>query len=100
MECTPSTNREVTSMRRLFSVLTALALVFFLTTDASAGGKGKKKEKQAKGSVSAVEKDTVTVKVAPKKKSGGDATEQKFKLTPDTKYERTFKVKGQKGQTE
>lgn len=87
-------------MRYVASILFAALLALIFQTPGSAAAVKKVKTKPAQGSVEAVEKNVLTVKVAPGKKRGGEATEKKFKLNSDTKYERVSKVKGQKGQTE
>jgi hypothetical protein len=83
-------------------LLLALALSLVLSLDASAAGgdKAKKKNKKpVKGVVTAVTRDkdggTITIKVGSGKKNAAaaSATEKKFTITKDTKFE---KVAGKK----
>jgi hypothetical protein len=90
---------------RLVKVVAVLAVVLVFASVASAGPKAAKKAAKKKmhavhGVVTAVDKDSVTVKVKQGKKKGGGTTEQKFKLNDATKYEtvKVTKVKGQKPQ--
>jgi hypothetical protein len=87
-------------------MLLALTLTLLLSLNASAAGadKGKKKNKKpVNGVVTAVERDkdggTITVKVAAGKKQAATApaTEKKFTITKDTKFE---KVSGKKAATD
>jgi hypothetical protein len=78
---------------RLFQMLTALGLALCLTAaaPAAAKAKGKKASPGVRGVVETVDKDSLTIKVARKKKKGeaaaGAPEEKKFKLSADTKYE-------------
>jgi hypothetical protein len=93
---------------RLFQMLTALGLALCLTAAAPAAAKGKKASAGVRGVVESVDKDSLTIKVAQKKKKGEAAApapeEKKFKLSADTKYEvikiTKAAVKGEKPTTE
>jgi hypothetical protein len=91
---------------RTVHVLLVLALALVVAGGASAGQqdaeKGKKGMHPVHGVVTAVAKDSITLKVKQGKKKGGGTTEKTFKLSADTKYEtvKVTKVKGQKPQKE
>lgn len=90
-------------MRRLHYVM-ALVLALILAAGAWADEDGKKKSKGKKkgdgvlGAVTAVDKDSITVKTMGRGKKGAPSSggeEKKFKLTKDTKVERMSGGKGQ-----
>jgi hypothetical protein len=89
---------------RLFQMLTALGLALCLTAaaPAPAKAKGKKASPGVRGVVETVDKDSLTIKVAQKKKKGeaaaGAPEEKKFKLSADTKYEVIKITKAAKGE--
>jgi hypothetical protein len=87
---------------RLFQMLTALGLALCLTAAAPAAAKNKKAGPGVRGVVESVDKDSLTIKVAQKKKKGeataGAPEEKKFKLSADTKYEVIKITKGAKGE--
>jgi hypothetical protein len=93
-------------LMRIVKGLMVLGLVLAFAGGASAGEKGAKKAKKGAkgvhGVVTAVGKDSVTVKVKQGKKAGGGTAEKTFKLNNATKYEsvKVTKVKGQKPQKE
>jgi hypothetical protein len=86
---------HVRSAMRLMSVPLALLLALAFVADTNGGVNGKKKQHAIHGKVEAVTKDkdkdsgTLTVEIHHKKK--GTATvevkHEKFKVTPDTKFE-------------
>jgi hypothetical protein len=98
--------RKGVVLMRIVKGLMVLGLVLAFASGASAGQKAAKKAKNGAkavhGVVTAVGKDSVTVKVKQGKKQGGGTTEKTFKLGSATKYEtvKVTKVKGQKPQKE